>query len=113
MTKILHKDEFTYSLEKIRIEIQTAISLMPEFLNEVKPLTDRAKANGKDGIFISLEEIECANISCTQIMATLLKGYDILINSAKHEKLQNRILESQLSGYIEKELNESLTRKSA
>lgn len=113
MANVQNTDEFTYSLEEIRIEIQTAISLMPEFFNEIKPRIDRAKANNKEGIFISLEEVECANISCTQIMATLLKGYDILINSAKHEKFQNRILESHLSGYIEKELKESLNRKSA
>ena len=106
-------DEHTYQLEKIRIDVQTAISIMPEFFNEVKPRIARANANGKDGIWITTEEIECANVSCTQIMATLLKGYDILIDSARLEKIQTKILEDQLCRFLEKELNESLNQKSA
>lgn len=113
MANLHNTDEFTYSLEKIRLEIQTAISLMPEFLNEINPRAAKAKATGKEGVWITLDELECANTSCTQIMATLLKDFDILLDSSRMEKIQTAILEANLCQFLEKEMKDSLTRKSA
>lgn len=112
MTKIQSEDQHTYNLEKIRLEALAAINLMPEFLNALKPRAVKAQASGKDGFWVTLDEFECANVSCTNTMEALMVCFKIIVDSSKHDKFQNRILEAHLSEYIERELLET-NRKSA
>lgn len=112
VTNIPSEDQHTYNLEKIRLEALAAINLMPEFLNALKPRAVKAYASGKDGFWVTLDEFECANVSCTNTMEALMVCFKIIIDSSKHDKFQNRILEAHLSKYIERELLET-NRKSA
>lgn len=86
------KNTFEYSIEKIRLETLTTISLIPQFVASLDERYRKAKRAGKEGIFLNLDEIECANVSCTQITGTLQKCYELLLHSSKHQDAQIKIL---------------------
>lgn len=97
-------ENFAYNIEELKSQFQSNISSVCDFEKTFESKYIVAKKGHKTGIFISNHEFECVVKLYRSIQSNLIFLTKVLVDSAKHEKLQTRILESVLEVYISQEL---------
>lgn len=108
-----NNETFSYNLEQVRIKILSSITCIGDFEKAFDDRYQKAIRNGKAGIWISKHEYECTIKLYRSIPAELMNYYQVLIHSARHEKMQCQILEVHLEHYIKLELQTTIQMKSA
>jgi hypothetical protein len=103
-------DKFTISLETVRKDIQDLILTIGVITEDLDGRGRDAESRGKRGFFLTLEETEWYKDTLCRSQAGLLAKFDTLLESAKHEKLQNRILEASQDGFLRKFANDEEMR---
>ena len=88
--------EFTYHLETVKVNIENWLDGISDFEETFKPRFNKAVQAKKDGGFITNHEFECTLKLYRCIQRELSINFRVLLESAKHEKTQTRLLEVQL-----------------